>query len=927
MSIDQSRDAERCRLLSAVGQIGWWEADFVSRQYLCSDFICKLLGLKGCTLTFLEFGGLIREDYRARIGREFLSIEELEVYEQIFPIHSTQGVVWVRSRLGQKWTSEEGHPMAYGIMQVVDAPEHAQSKDILKQFNDLLFRQHTVSHSLRNFLKEKSLDEAISSVLKDVLDLFHGGRVYIIEFDARYQMQSCTYEAVAPGVEPEIDLLTDMPTNATPWWTEQVKADKPILLNALSDLPDEARLEYDLLDSQHIKSLMIVPLRNAERVWGYIGIDLTDRHYRWTNEDYQWFSSLANIINICISLRRAKDEAERERSFLRNLYRYMPMGYVRLTIICDEEGCPTDYLIVDANEFSAELCGLSLNEYKDRFASEVYPSDKLHERLRILADIHNQGSYRELDEHFERTGKTCHCIIYSPQPDELVCLYMDVTEMRRTYTALDRNEKLLRNLFANLPVGIEIYESNGVLLDLNTKDMEIFGVARKEDVLGVNFFENPNVPVDIRERLRTEDELDFSQDYEFGNVSSYYDTNRTGGIELYTKVSKIFGSNGECTGFILINIDNTERISSLNRIRDFENFFLLISDYAKVGYAKLNLLNRAGYAIKQWFKNMGEDENTPLDAVVGVYNKMHPKDRSRVLEFFENAKRGEASDFRGEVRILRPGTRHEWNWVRMNVVLNRFDPDNGVLELIGINYDITELKETEHELIRAKEQAEEADRLKSAFLANMSHEIRTPLNAIVGFSSLLAETGDEDEKREYSKMVEENNDLLLQLISDILDLSKIEAGTFDFRCRQVDVNTLCTDLVRSMRMRTKPGVELLFEPALENLIIESDPNRLTQVLANFVNNAIKFTTTGSIRVGYELPDEGYVRIFVTDTGIGIEPEACERIFERFVKLNSFVQGTGLGLSISRSIIEQLGGEIGVESEPGKGAKFWFTLPV
>ena len=241
--------------------------------------------------------------------------------------------------------------------------------------------------------------------------------------------------------------------------------------------------------------------------------------------------------------------------------------------------------------------------------------------------------------------------------------------------------------------------------------------------------------------------------------------------------------------------------------------------------------------------------------------------------------------------------------------------------------DVTEREKMIKELQEAKHQAEQSDKLKSAFLANMSHEIRTPLNAIVGFSSLLVETEDQGEKREYSKMVEENNELLLQLISDILDLSKIEAGTFDFKIRDLDVNTLCGDVQRSMKLRVKPGVELLFEPTLPSCVIVSDPNRLHQVVANFVNNAIKFTTTGYIRIGYDQPDAKHLRIYVSDTGIGIAPEACEKIFDRFIKLNSFVQGTGLGLSISKSIIEQLGGTIGVDSELGKGSTFWFILPV
>ena len=396
-------------------------------------------------------------------------------------------------------------------------------------------------------------------------------------------------------------------------------------------------------------------------------------------------------------------------------------------------------------------------------------------------------------------------------------------------------------------------------------------------------------------------------------------------IELYSKVSKLYDNEGNFSGYILISIDNTERIDAMNRIRDFENFFLMISDYAKVGYAKLNLLNRKGYAIKQWYKNLGEEEDIPLSEVVAVYSQMHPEDRKRFLDFYDGVRDGKRRHFQGEMRIRRPGTKNEWNWVSSNVMVTNYKPEENEIEIIGINYDITELKETEAELIQARDKAEMMDRLKSAFLANMSHEIRTPLNAIVGFSDLLVETADIEERREYMKIVRENNDLLLQLISDILDLSKIEAGTFEFSHGDVDVNLLCEDLVRSMQMKTKENVKLVFEPNFSICHITSDRNRIYQVISNFVNNAIKFTSEGNIRVGYVLKDEG-LEFYVQDTGIGIEKKQLPHIFERFVKLDSFVHGTGLGLSICQSIVEQLGGHIGVDSEKGKGSRFWFTIP-
>ena len=691
----------------------------------------------------------------------------------------------------------------------VEKVEYEKTETISHRINDLLYYQNSISRSLSRFLKDEEVETGIYEILKDILAFYRAGRAYIFETDEENHFYNCTYEVVAEGVKAEINELQEIPVDFMPWWTSQILGKKPILFETLKPMSGMGQGEYEVLSRQGIKALMATPLVVNDHVYGFMGVDLVDGSASWSDEDYRWLSSLANVISICLELRRAKEKVVFEQA------------------------------------------------------------------------------------------------------------------------ALARSERLFKNIFTNIPAGVEIYDKDGNLVDLNERDMDMLGIADKSEVIGLNFFEKPNVDAQILESIRKSSITDFRARYSFecARHTGYYRPLKAGVIELYTKVRKLYDNHGNLTGYILINMDNTERIDALKRISDFENLFLLISDYAKVGYAKLNLLNRQGYAIKQWFKNMGEDENTPLSDVVGVYSKMHPDDRSRMLAFFEEAKKGKAKAFKGEMRILRPGTKNEWNWVRTNVVLNLYEPEKGQVELIGVNYDITALKETEAKLIEAKEKAEESDRLKSAFLANMSHEIRTPLNAIVGFSSLMVDTEDMEERRQYMDIVEENNDLLLQLISDILDLSKIEAGTFDFTERELDVNLLCEDIVLAMRMKARPNVEILFDRHLPECRIMSDRNRLHQVISNFVNNAIKFTEEGNIRVGYDQLDEAHLRFYVADTGIGIEPEMQNEIFERFVKLNSFVHGTGLGLSICRSIVEQLGGEIGVDSEPEKGSCFWFTLPI
>lgn len=493
------------------------------------------------------------------------------------------------------------------------------------------------------------------------------------------------------------------------------------------------------------------------------------------------------------------------------------------------------------------------------------------------------------------------------------------------HQALQNSERILHNIYKNLPVGIELYDKDGQMVDLNKKDMEMFRISNKEDILGVNIFENPILPEEIKQKIKDNENADFTFRYDFSKINKYYQPDSTTGfIDLTTKVTTLYDHNHEPINYLLINVDKTEDTIAYNKIQEFESFFDLVGDYAKVGYAHFDALSRDGYALRSWYRNVGEEEGTPLPEIIGIHSHFHPEDRAVMIDFLDKVIKGESSKLSRDVRIRRADG--NYTWTRVNVLVRNYQPQDNIIEMLCINFDITELKETERMLIGAKEKAEEADRLKSAFLANMSHEIRTPLNAIVGFSSLLEEAEDAEEKHLYATIIEENNKLLLQLISDILDLSKIEAGTFDIIPEQVDAQQLCNELLQSMQVRATEQVEILLAPELPELTFTSDKNRLYQVLLNFVTNALKFTSEGSIVIDYRI-NGNEVRFSVQDTGMGIEPEKQEAIFTRFVKLNNFIAGTGLGLPICQSIVTQLGGKIGVESEPGKGSCFWFTHPI
>ena len=304
------------------------------------------------------------------------------------------------------------------------------------------------------------------------------------------------------------------------------------------------------------------------------------------------------------------------------------------------------------------------------------------------------------------------------------------------------------------------------------------------------------------------------------------------------------------------------------------------------------------------------------------------------LEIFPNPKDSERFR-RDDLELLRTGERVTFVEEYVNVagetrIVNTSKSlvpvENRLPLIIGVSWDITDEKNAELEIVEARIRAEESDKLKSAFLANMSHEIRTPLNAIVGFAKLIGSAETEEEKRQFADIIDTNSELLLQLINDILDISKIEAGTLEFRFRPINLNDLCRSEFEVHKTRVKPGVELVFEEKYDDVQIVCDQNRLAQVITNLLNNAAKFTEQGSIRFGFDLKDDR-VEFYVEDTGVGIPEEKVRDVFDRFVKLNDFAAGTGLGLAISKMIVERMDGTIGVDSEQGSGTRFHFSIPV
>ena len=585
----------------------------------------------------------------------------------------------------------------------------------------------------------------------------------------------------------------------------------------------------------------------------------------------------------------------------------------------------------ECSDFIVELLGLdqtgiiSFEDFNKRIQKEEQLSTTVHSygvyqrpEVVYLLDTVKGAVWVRSKVCFQETDEDGNEIIYG------ISEVQDGPDMASAYQALQYSERLLSNIFKYLPIGIELYDMDGVLVDLNDKELEMFHIEKKEDVLGINIFDNPIFPKEMKERLKKNEDADFTFRYDFSKVGSYYqNTQKQGTIDLMTKVTTLYNSEHQPINYLLINADKTETTVAYNKIQEFEEFFELVGDYAKVGYAHFNILSGHGYAQKSWYRNVGEADETPLSDIFGTYRHFHPDDRALLIRFLDDARKGLTTQLSKEMRVLREdGT---YTWTHVNLLVKKYAPQDRIIEIISINYDITELKRTEEMLVKARDKAEASDRLKSAFLANMSHEIRTPLNAIVGFSSLLTSTENAAEKELYNSLIGHNNKLLLNLINDVIDLSKIESGYLELRPDWVNLTELLDESVAEYAHQVPSGVELLTNYPAHDSLVELDKLRIKQILSNFLSNALKNTTTGHVEVFYEV-DHQSVRIGVKDTGRGIPQNMLEKIFERFEKLDSFAQGAGLGLPICKLIVEKMNGRILVDSQLGIGTTFIIELP-
>mgnify|MGYP000835074422 CR=1 FL=1 len=623
------------------------------------------------------------------------------------------------------------------------------------------------------------------------------------------------------------------------------------------------------------------------------------------------------------ALKKENEQLKKELSILRNEnISNRPVSFKEKYAVRILDSLPDMLTVFNQNEVGIEVVsneetnhvGISNKDFKGMYMREMVPPEayqNIHSNMRqavstgAVSTAHHELDFNGEHHHYENR-------IFPLDEEYVLIMCRDITERVTTQRQLE----VFKSVLDKVSDSILAVSEDGTLVYANKQFIEEYGVTQQ---MGIQKIYDLPVSMTTKEawerRLQEIRDNDGTFAYRAAYMRKGEDKERMHQVSTFL----IRENNEELTWFFTQDI--TDVIKKQDELRELNLLLDGILNNIPVYLFVKDPENDFRYLY--WNKAFADHSGIPASKAIGHTDyEVFPshgdaeKFRKDDLELLQTHKRIDMQETylsaTGKARIVQ--------------TLKALVPMEGRKPLlIGISWDITNLQNIEQELIKARIKAEQSDRLKSAFLANMSHEIRTPLNAIVGFSQLLPAAETAEEKKLYSGIINQNSDILLQLINDILDLSKIEAGTLEYIKRPMNLGEVCRTIYAVHKERVKEGVTLVFDNVDENLFIEGDQNRIMQVITNFLTNASKFTYAGEIRLGFERTDKN-IRVYVKDTGIGIEPEKVDHVFERFVKLNSFAQGTGLGLSICQMIIEKIGGEIGVTSELGKGSTFYFTIP-
>lgn len=572
---------------------------------------------------------------------------------------------------------------------------------------------------------------------------------------------------------------------------------------------------------------------------------------------------------------------------------------------------------VVSNE-STNHVGLTNEQFKGMRMHDMIPPDafeKVYSNFEKVK-VTGEGSISHHELNFQGKHHYYENRIFPLDKDYLLIMCRDISES----VATQRKVSMFKEVLDRIENSVLCVSPDGTLIYANKQFIKEYGVS---EPLGIQKIYDLPVSFDSSEKWDEKLSLIRSHGGNYSYRAAYVPMNSHTQIELVHQVSCFVMYEENEERIWLFTQDITDLVNSRDEFREVNRLLEAVINNIPVCLFVKDPSNE--YRYLYWNKAFERSSQIPSSRAIGKTDFEIFPDENDAKKFRHDDE--ELIETRQELNMQETYTAASGDTRLVQTSKILVPQEDGRMPLIvGISWDITDMQSIEKELVNARIKAEQSDKLKSAFLANMSHEIRTPLNAIVGFSKLLTSSSSPDELKLYSDVIDQNSEILLQLINDILDLSKIEAGTLEYIRKPMNLGELFRTIYEVHKEKVQPGVSLIWDNVGDDIAMEEDYNRIMQVMTNFITNAIKFTKEGEIRFGFIRNKKG-VELYVEDTGTGITLEKQAKIFERFVKLNSFAQGTGLGLSICRTIVEKIGGTINLKSEVGKGSRFSFVIPL
>ena len=892
-------------------QHGWWQLD-KSKEYIAfSENMLQLLGAKSPYLAIDEFIACINETHRAQAKSDFENLAMNYYFSAAYPVKTVDGDKWLlMSKLQAKPDQNLGR-----IELIASSPEKYNNG---MELNSYVNQLGQISEILVHLMDSEDKSKIIDLILRSWLDVFQADKIAVYKYDFEKQLSIPFFEQKLQADSPE-DSENFLTLDEIPWLSNQILSGNSVPVLDMDEISSLAPVDCKTFKKKGIKSLLAVPVYNKDGVYGHVEIDRIISADVWQENELRWLQTVLGSLNVCLVFHGNEENVVKEEKYVRELFQKMPIGYISSKLLFDQNDKIYDYIIEEVSPEAQQILSLP-SSFVGRKGSEVVSKDGFDSFIVLVQEIFDHNSPRYFNRYYEATKRYCSHITYQLNKNNITSFITDISEIQETNNAIDINEKLLRNMISNLPIALELYDKDGLIIDINHECEEVFGIISQEEINGLSIFDEPNYPDEIKEQIRTCDSVSFRLDYSFDKIKDWYGCSKSGSIDLLAFMNKIYDKEGQLCNYVLTYIDKTESNEIYRKLEEFEQKLNQVSTFSGLGYSTYDFETRKGSALPQWFANLNENNDAEICDVIAHFNNVSPNYRTELFRKIELLKTKKINRFSIELSIEAKAKLNKW--IRLDMMREQGNGDRVVI----ISYDITSLKETEQLLLLAKEKAEESDKLKMAFLANMGHEIRTPLNAIVGFSSLLHETEDEQEREEYVNVIKANNESLLRLIGDILDLSKIESGSIEVVPVRFDMVKHMSDIYNSWQIRAaQKNITLHLKNPYKSCFATLDRKIISQIEANYMSNAIKYTPDGSITMGLEIVNNG-IKFSVTDTGIGVPEERLPDMFKRFGKIDSYAHGNGLGLSICKALVNACNGEVGVSNNVNGGSTFWAWIP-